>query len=185
MLSAAVCLAFFGFLRCGEFTIQSDFDPSANLSLSDISFDTTGNTFTLSLKRSKCDPFRQGTNILYCRVLPTSICPVGQMSKYVLMRKQLPISPDGPLLVYESQALTRTAFLSMLHTVLERSGIDSEAFSGHSFRSGAATTCALAKIEDHVIKTLGRWSSECYTRYIKNPPEVIHRAQKAMASTLL
>ena len=61
---AARCVEFFGFLQCGEFLVPdgSDFDFNTHLSLSDISLDTSGNNwrFTLSLKISKTDQFRNG-----------------------------------------------------------------------------------------------------------------------------
>lgn len=43
--------------------------------------------------------------------------------------------------------------------------LDDSKYRGHSFRIRAATSAA--GIEDHLIQTLGRWSSKFYTRYIR------------------
>ncbi|VDI22614.1 Hypothetical predicted protein [Mytilus galloprovincialis] len=37
-----------------------------------------------------------------------------------------------------------------------------------------------SKIEDHLIQTLGRWSSQCYTRYIRTSLSTIQQAQQAL-----
>ena len=52
-------------------------------------------------------------------------------------------------------------------------GLDSSKYAGHSLRQGSSTVCALHCIEDHVIQKLGRWSSNCYQRYIDTPKSVI------------
>ena len=58
MMKAACTTAFFGFLRCGEFTASSDkFDPQIHLCLKDVVFDGQLSKFTLTLKRSKTDIF--------------------------------------------------------------------------------------------------------------------------------
>ena len=65
VLETAFCLAFFGFLRCGEFTSRSNtFDTLTNLSIGDIQFHIHESYFTLQLKRSKTDPFRKGVTLL-------------------------------------------------------------------------------------------------------------------------
>ena len=41
MMGAACCVGFFGFLRAGEFTVNSSFDPSIHLTLQDLQLDST------------------------------------------------------------------------------------------------------------------------------------------------
>ena len=63
MLWAACCLAFFGFLRAGEFTVPGNtgFDASTHLSWGDLAVDNPASPGVLSvrLKASKTDPFRK------------------------------------------------------------------------------------------------------------------------------
>ena len=48
-------------------------------------------------------------------------------------------------------------------------GLDPQFYSGHSFRIGSATSATIAGLNDYEIKLLGRWSSDCYKRYIRSP----------------
>jgi len=67
MLWAACCMAFFGFMRVGEFNIptKDSYDKASHLSPSDISVDKRDNPHLLrvTIKQSKTDPFRQGVNV--------------------------------------------------------------------------------------------------------------------------
>ena len=54
---------------------------------------------------------------------------------------------------------------------LQLAGADASDFNGHSFRIGAASTAAANGMEDSLVKTLGRWESDAYQRYIKIPRE--------------
>ncbi|CAG2235998.1 unnamed protein product [Mytilus edulis] len=80
--------------------------------------------------------------------------------------------------------LSRNFFISHVKCTLDKLGLSSEKYNGHSFRSGAATTAHKARLEDHLIQTLGRWSSDCYTKYIHTSPDVLRQAQIQMTSTL-
>ena len=77
----------------------------------------------------------------------------------------------GPLFVFEDGwALSRQALVDHVKAALRASGIPADRYSGHSFRIGAATSAAAAGIEDSTIRTLGRWRSDAYTRYIRMDP---------------
>lgn len=182
MMEAACTLAFFAFLRCGEFTVNtsSQFDHSINLCHGDITIQP--NSMTVLLKKSKTDPARLGVSIPIFQT-DKHICPVKAMRTY-LSHKSHQTLPDDPLFIDKnSQALTRNHFISLLRTVLNKQGINASNFHGHSFRIGAATTAAKVRMEDHLIKTLGRWSSDCYTRYIHTPSNVIKAAQLSLTHT--
>ena len=139
----------------------------------------------LTLKQSKADPFRKGVHIkLFC--IGTDICPMCQLRKYLELRKTVfrNNSVCDPLFVIETgEALTRSTFLYYFKQLLNAAGLSDEHYTGHSFRIGAATTAAAARIEDHLIKTMGRWSSDSYCRYIKTPKSAIHSVQLTMART--
>ena len=48
--------------------------------------------------------------------------------------------------------------------LLVRLGLNDNMYNGHSFRTGAATSAAKAGTDGHLIQTLCRLSSNCYTR---------------------
>lgn len=54
---------------------------------------------------------------------------------------------------------SREIFLSYLRDILTRLGYRASEYSGHSFCIGAGTSATAAGVEDHLIKTLGRWNS--------------------------
>ncbi|CAC5367438.1 unnamed protein product [Mytilus coruscus] len=98
-------------------------------------------------------------------------------------RTDLGAKPQSPLFVnddYDHTPLSRDRFISLLRDLLFRLWYKDDKFCGHSFRIGAATSAAAAGIEDHIIQTLGRWSSDCYMRYIRTNPKTIHAAQDKM-----
>ncbi len=75
---------------------------------------------------------------------------------------------NGPLFRFrDGTPLTRQVFVGKVKAALMQAGVDSSHYSGHSFRIGAATTAAACGISDATIQLLGRWKSDCYTRYIR------------------
>ena len=152
MLWGAAALCFFGFLRSGEITLLSEtsFDPGAHLCFNDVSVDSMEDPTILSvrIKASKTDPFRVGSVICVGRVRNSKLCPVAAVLRYMIHRG----ASSGPFFRFEGgKPLTRTRFVTEVKSALVESGLDGSYYSGHSFRSGAATTAAEHGIGDATI----------------------------------
>jgi hypothetical protein len=183
MLFTTFVVAFYGFLRCGEFTVHDAtlFDKEFNLCLSDISVQS--DYAVIHLKHSKTDPFRNGVDIQLHR-LNHELCLYTPLNNYLMLRKAKGfLQSYDPLFINESgQALERNFFISKLKHLLDLCGHDSQLYNGHSFHIGAATSAGKNNIEDHLIKTLGRWNSSSYCRYIKTCKSLIKKAQQKLLS---
>ena len=152
MLKAVMTTAFFGFLRCGEFTIDQVYNKHVHLSLQDLVF--YQDRADLTLKQSKTDPFRKGVTItLYAT--SNDLCPRSALFNYLKRRNSKFITSrqaESPLfLMSDGQALTRKYFIDKLRYILRAVGMNDKEFSGHSFRRGAASTCGSEKIPDYLI----------------------------------
>ena len=134
------------------------------------------------LKVSKTDPFRQGQTIVIGKT-NSLLCPISAMVAYLNSR---PLSSDsGPLFTYVSGGLlTREKLTRETRLLISKEGLESRGFSGHSFRIGAATTAASANLPPWLIKVLGRWSSDCFERFIKTPPSVLAQVPQKLVSLL-
>ena len=178
MLWAASLLCFFGFLRLGEITVPTDtgFDEGAHLTFNDISVDCIENpqVIRVRIKASKTDPFRVGADIFMGRT-DNDLCPVAAVLAF---RGPGP----GPLFRFsDGKPLTRSRLVAKLKESIQTAGVNCAPYSGHSFRSGAATTAARQGIGDATIKTLGRWKSSAYQLYIKTPREQLAAVSRALA----
>lgn len=183
MLWAACLLCFFGFLRSGEITVPSDsaFDEGAHLAFNDVTADRLDNPQSLRvrIKASKTDPFRVGVDVFVERT-GKELCPVASILAYLSLRGQGP----GPLFRFrDGKPLTRPRLVFKLREALQAAGIDCAAYSGHSFRAGAATTAARQGISDTTIKMLGRWKSSAYQLYIKTPRDQLASVSKSPADS--
>ena len=182
MLWAACALAFFGFLRCSEFTVpsQEEYCPTSHLSLQDIVVDsrTSPTMIQVTIKQSKTDLFRIGCKLCLGKT-GVDICPISAILPYLAIRGD----KYGPLLILANGSyLTRHHFASLLSETLQKAGVDSSGYNTHSFRIGAATTAKENGISDVHIKMLGRWQSNAYQLYIKTPQEQLARLSKQLVA---
>ena len=185
VLWAIFCLAFFGFFRLGELLLQSPgtFNPSVDLAWGDIAMDSLSEPRMLKvhLKKSKCDQSGAGVDVVVGRT-SSALCPVTAMVQYVNLRQNRP----GPFFISSSQeAVTKQQFVTQIRNTLTSIGLPPNVYAGHSFRIGAATTAALAGIEDSTIQSLGRWHSSAFLQYIRLPREQLASILAIMAQHML
>ena len=133
MLWAAFCLGFSGFLRAGEFTVNSIFDPSIYLTVQDLQVEAEFNPSSLwvCIKSSKTNPFRQRC-FIYLGRGQAPLCPNSAILAYLHL-----LGPSsGPLFIdTHGRPLTRSHLSYFIQSVLQGAGIPGQ-FSGHSFRIG-------------------------------------------------
>ena len=100
MLWAASCLAFFAFLRVGEFTAPgvSQFDDKVHLSVSDMSVDRhdAPAMILINLKQTKTDQLRKGVTVALGKTNKSPLCPVSALLSYLVVRGTAP----GPLFIW-------------------------------------------------------------------------------------
>ena len=102
-----------------------------------------------------------------------TLCPVA-VSSYL----------PGPLLIFQDgSTLSKRKLSSALNAALEATAFNSGKYTGQSFRIGAATAAAAAGLEDSLIKSLGRWQSAAFQKYIHTPASVLCTASKRIASS--
>ena len=176
MVWAAMTLGFFGFLRIGELTCNSHFNPERDLSFSDLVFmpKSSPRYMLVQLKVSKTDPFRKGQTIVIGKA-NSHLCPLSAMLAYLESRTLFPTT--GPLFTFQSASFrTRGRLTNQTRLLLSKGGLNSGEFAGHSFRIGAATTAASANLPLWLIKVLGRWSSDCFAVLFSTGSPDSHRA---------
>ena len=173
MLWAAITTAFFGFLRVSEYTTlrKTTHDPTITLLFSDIRI--RNDSIRLHIKSSKTDPFRQGVTIRL-EANNTILCPVNALKLYLAFHP----TKSGPLFTYQNKTfLTRTD----LNNTLREASNGAANVSSHSLRIGAASTAAAMGYPKYLIQSLGRWSSDCFRRYIRVSDTTIRSASRNLA----
>ena len=140
-----------------------------SLDYNDLDFVQEG--LKITLRKSKTDQFGEGS----IKGLPyfdnTQYCPVISISKWLEISK----INSGPLfrrfkkgLRLSENRLTDQTVALLIKEYLKLAGIDNKNYSGHSLRSGFATTAAESGAEERNIMAMtGHKSTEMVRRYIK------------------
>ena len=125
----------------------------------------------INIKRSKTDQFGEG----FTKALPyfdsSQYCPVVSLKKFIEISK-ITAGPVFRRFVKGSKLsenrLTDQTVALLIKEYLNLAGIDSKNYSGHSLRSGFATSAAESGVEERSIMAMtGHKSTEMVRRYIK------------------
>ena len=167
LFRAAFLLAYFGFLRVGEYACASQkCDGSHVLSVQDISFDQA--CMYVRIRFSKTDQRGNSTLIRIEEMGDTvdlSMCPVRALRQYLAIR---PKTAGLPLFLhFDSEVLTKHQVNRVLKLCVSVLGLATQDFSPHSFRIGAATSAAMQGVQEEAIKRMGRWRSNSVRTYIR------------------
>jgi site-specific recombinase XerD len=125
----------------------------------------------IHIKRSKTDQFGEGS----VKALPyfdnSQYCPVVSLKKWISMSEINSGSLFRRFLKgskLSEKRLTDQTVALLIKEYLQLAGIDSKNYSGHSLRSGFATSAAEAGAEERSIMAMtGHKSTEMVRRYIK------------------
>tara|TARA_B110000027_G_scaffold42877_1_gene47146 strand:- start:7292 stop:8248 length:957 start_codon:yes stop_codon:yes gene_type:complete len=155
-----ILIGFSGGFRRNEI-VSLDFD--------DLDFVPEG--LKITLRRSKTDQFGEG----FTKALPyfdnSQYCPVVSLKKWIQITK----ITAGPVFRRFSKGsrlsnkrLTDQTVALLIKEYLNLAGINSKNYSGHSLRSGFATSAAESGVEERSIMAMtGHKSTEMVRRYIK------------------
>ncbi|KAK2863779.1 hypothetical protein Q7C36_002933 [Tachysurus vachellii] len=129
---------------------------------------------TLPLLQKLMSRLREGCFEIYSDIMLESVL---LMAFYGFLRARM----EAPLFTMEEgKPMSRSWFASRFRLLCQYCGLPPEGYSAHSLRIGAATTAA-SSTSVSTLKTMGRWSSAAYERYLRPDTRAILEAQKAMS----
>ena len=161
-LRAGLALGFFGLLRAGEFTSRGPGLPT--LLRQHVTWRPS--SLTIFLSSSKTDRAHKGVSIRIFKS-GSSFCA------YSLLRSAWDLSPvrspGAPLLQVDGvgSPLGYRALLDCIKKGVIALGLNPDLFGAHSLRIGGASQLARSNFTEAQIQAIGRWSSECYQRYLR------------------
>ncbi len=141
-----------------------------SLDYDDLDFVTEG--LKITIKRSKTDQLGEGSVKGLPYFSKSQYCPVVSLKKWIEIAK----INSGPLFrrfkkgsILSENRLTDQTVALLIKKYLKLVGIDNKNYSGHSLRSGFATSAAESGAEERSIMAMtGHKSTEMVRRYIKD-----------------
>ena len=159
MYQSMFTLAFYALCRISELTF--DKNTTHTLQVSDVTRLHKPVAYRVTFRTFKHSQNPQ--SILVLAQHPSRYCPVTLLDKFLTIRPRT----SGPLFMLPSgNPVTRNEFNHTLQQCLKGLNITSH-IKTHSFRIGGATYAAQLGLSSNTIRTLGRWHSDAFIKYIR------------------
>jgi len=185
---SAMTLAFFGCLRAGEITIPSRYSLEWDfiVRLSDVQFISLPNLecVKVTIRRTKTKPHGIVVTIGCSH---SQVCALCALKSYLRARGiTTTIGSDAPLYVLANgQVLHKDLFVQKTKSYISAIGKNPHSYSGHSYRSGSASTASSQGFHEYEIKRLGHWSSQAYQRYLHPSQTELSTVASRLAAPLI
>eukprot|EP00808_Paulinella_micropora_P000355 g41189.t1 len=174
----------FGLFRIGELVISGPKRYARVLRRSHCALaEDGGETFLrINLDGSKTDPFRGGVDVWLANLSCMMLSPVFWFHRLESSALSVGLNRGKAQPMFrwaDGISVERTRFVADARTLLARTGVDDGTrFNGISLRRGGAKSLKLAGASDIAIMRAGRWSSDCFRRYIETPRDEILQEQR-------
>ena len=161
-------LAFFTMSRKSNLVVTNHTLPVKCLRKADICVTEGYNMLLVVFRWSKTNQF--GSRVHTVPLLPISGSPLCPVKAYIHMRSLVKVSDCSPAFcMVKNGCITPVTYYELhkfLRDTLSKLGYNSDLYSSHSFRRGAATLAFRRGVHPSLIKAIGDWSSDAYKEYI-------------------
>ena len=172
-IRAALALGFQGLLRGAEFTTDGRFSAAHDMTRADL-VDVTADRLVVMMRPCKNMQHLNGKTVpLIIGAGGTYVDAVREVQN-LLRVDPVPCSEAAstPMFrmgraAHERRPMRTEDVRNRVKAVAARSGNHPAEFGAHSLRIGGATALFAAGAEPHIIRTMGRWSSDCYRLYVR------------------
>ena len=142
-----------------------NFDPETVLTRGDIVIDEENERVLIFVNFSKTNQYQKNCHVI---PIPKNSDPALDLYSHLsTLFSRVEADDDAPALSFtRSSFITHKKFTERLKSLLAKSGLDPNLFSGHSFRRGGASYLYSVGGTTLMVQVLGSWSSQIFTRYL-------------------
>ena len=179
-LKALMLLSFWGLFRGSELCTKAGEQLFLRHRDLKVKYTKSGLAYLkITLRKSKTSQFKKTHAYVYSN--QTEYCAVAAITKFVkLKEKSLSTCQDSHVFSWPGARMSVKYFNKLIKEVASSLGLKSKHYSSHCFRAGGATTATNRGVPPHVIKQMGRWTSNCFELYVKKPKQALIRAQRSI-----
>ena len=133
----------------------------------------------ITLRKTKTSQFKKTHAYIYSN--QTGFCAVAAVLNFVKLKETyLSFCQDSHIFSWPGAKMSVKYFNKLIKEVATLLGLKPRHYSSHCFRAGGATTATNRGVAPHIIKQMGRWTSNCFELYVKKPRVALFKAQKSL-----